>query len=254
MEFKPIEIPSFVAEFLATMLFQIIGGVSREGAFGNGMTLAVLIYMTANISGGHLNPAVSWAMFITKNITWKKLILYTISQFLGAIFGALIDGGLEEVAINHEKQIGPGCMSYKGYVIDRLSKDPVTSDSAIFGWEFMMTFILVSVIFAVAVEAPPQFAPIAPFAIGFSLFACANAGGVYTGGALNPARQFGPAVVYGCALSKTHLYWFGEYLGATVAAFVWTVMHRQQLRHSLYQKSAQPKSEFTQLEEVTPSN
>eukprot|EP00961_Rhodomonas_salina_P056427 758160-Rhodomonas_salina.1 len=58
-------------------------------ALGNGLCLAVLIYATAGISGGHLNPAVTTAMYFTKRIGSRRLWVYIAAQLLGAVVGAL---------------------------------------------------------------------------------------------------------------------------------------------------------------------
>lgn len=80
---------ALAAEFLGMLLFALYGGEARDSAaaYGNGLTLAVLVYATANISGGHLNPAVTLASIISGHIQWRKGILYMIAQFLGGIVG-----------------------------------------------------------------------------------------------------------------------------------------------------------------------
>ncbi len=59
-------------------------------AFGNGITLVVLVYATANVSGGHLNPAVTFAQCLTGHSSWKRGGLYIVAQLLGGIWGALV--------------------------------------------------------------------------------------------------------------------------------------------------------------------
>lgn len=99
-------------------IFQIYGGSANDevAAFGNGLTLAVVgalsgpfaalpttcmlreqavpcaatVYATAHISGGHVNPAVTWANCLTGHMTWARGGLYMAAQLLGAIFGALV--------------------------------------------------------------------------------------------------------------------------------------------------------------------
>jgi glycerol uptake facilitator-like aquaporin len=75
----------------------------------------------------------------------------------------------------------------------------------IFFWEFGMTFILVSTILACCVNVP-NWGNVSPLIIGISIFSTVNAGGSFTGGAVNPARFFSASVVYGCSLDKIHLY------------------------------------------------
>ena len=107
-----------VAEFLGMAVFQIYGGSANDevAAFGNGLTLAVVsappaltsqlastrcedscmcrtVYATAHISGGHVNPAVTWATCLTGHLDWARGGLYMAAQLLGAIFGALVEVG-----------------------------------------------------------------------------------------------------------------------------------------------------------------
>jgi aquaporin TIP len=81
---------ALAAEFTGMLLFALYGGEARDqaAAYGNGLTLAVLIYATANISGGHLNPAVTLGTVISGHLAWRRGLLYMAAQFLGGIVGA----------------------------------------------------------------------------------------------------------------------------------------------------------------------
>jgi hypothetical protein len=81
---------ALAAEFLGMMLFALYGGEARDSAaaYGNGLALAVLVYATANVSGGHLNPAVTLATIISGHMRWRRGLLYMAAQFLGGIVGA----------------------------------------------------------------------------------------------------------------------------------------------------------------------
>ncbi len=83
---------SLAAEFFGMLLFALYGGEARDSAaaYGNGLTLAVLVYATANISGGHLNPAVTLGTIISGHMPWRKGLLYMIAQLLGGIVGATL--------------------------------------------------------------------------------------------------------------------------------------------------------------------
>ena len=94
----------YVAEFIGTMLLVVFGcGVAvATGCTGNdgliatalafGLSIVALAYSIGNISGCHVNPAVSLAMFINKKMSGKELIGYVLSQALGAVVGAAIVG------------------------------------------------------------------------------------------------------------------------------------------------------------------
>ncbi|KAK9809551.1 hypothetical protein WJX73_000988 [Symbiochloris irregularis] len=198
------------AEFLGLAIFQIYGGSANDdvAAFGNGITLCILVYATANVSGGHLNPAVTFANCLTGHISWGRGGLYVIAQFLGAVFGALIASGMiPESDIGGGS--GPGCFTH--------TKGTVISKSQLWWWETIMTFTLTSVVYATAVTKPGH-GSLAPLAIGFSLFASAFVGGPYTGAALNPARVIGPAIVFNCYWDTAFVYIFAELFGGFLAA------------------------------------
>ena len=107
-------------------MFQLYGGSANDevAAFGNGFTLAVVIYATAHISGGHVNPAVSFATCLTGwpgscrtrrphfrawksedsdltpgHMSWGRGLLYATAQVLGGILGALIEVRLQSSAV-----------------------------------------------------------------------------------------------------------------------------------------------------------
>jgi aquaporin Z len=205
------------AEFIGTMLFvliasgSIVANVSGPAgllgiALAHGIGLAVLVTIMMPISGGHLNPAVSIALWIGNVIDAKTLGRYVAAQLLGAIVGALLIKGLF-----------PASMAR----ISSLGTPQVSGAIGFFGGialEALFTFILVSAVFGTAVS--PQAQRIGGFGIGLALFACAMGGGALTGAALNPARAFGPALVswdwHGQAI-----YWIGPVLGAALAAVAW---------------------------------
>jgi aquaporin TIP len=94
---------------------------------------------------------------------------------------------------------------------------PNVTKSEIFGWEVMMTFLLVLTVYASAVVKPGH-GNTAPLAIGLALYASALTGGPYTGASLNPARTIGPACVFMCNIGLSFLYIFAEFFGGACAA------------------------------------
>merc|ERR1711998_720119 len=90
-----------MAEFFGLALFQFFGGMPLAGGPGNGIVLMVLIYGTASISGGHLNPAVTFGLTVTQQITPVKMIIYWLAQICGGICGAAwvysLNNGTEQV-------------------------------------------------------------------------------------------------------------------------------------------------------------
>jgi aquaporin TIP len=195
----------FAAEFLGVMLFQFFGGAVGAGADGNGVVLAVLIYGTAAISGGHLNPAVTFALTITGQIPPLKMIVYWVAQLCGGILGAACYWGLNV----NEILGGPswaGCTlpcGGSGLKVD--SSDPSfcqMNGGQVYGIEFIATFLLVFTVFGTAVDPKTGAGNFAPIAIGFSLYAAALSIGPYTGAGLNPARSLCPAIVNDCWVAR----------------------------------------------------
>ncbi|CAJ1419369.1 unnamed protein product [Effrenium voratum] len=203
---------SLAVEFIGTMFFQILGGAAAKdmGAFVNAFALAVWIYVAANISGGHLNPAVSFSTCVCGFYPLLHTIIYVILQICGAICGAWALSGLVPGASAGMGDGGPGCF-------DSTVISSELTGKQVFWWECLMTFTLISCVYACGV-AKPGHGSHTPLAVGLSLFACAASGGQYTGGALNPARVLGPFVVFDCGED-----WAGLYVGAQALAAVFAM-------------------------------
>ncbi|CAE7908487.1 unnamed protein product [Symbiodinium microadriaticum] len=207
---------SLVVEFIGVMFFQIIGGTSAPSMapFVNGFALAVWIYVAANISGGHLNPAVSLSTAICGFYPLVHTCLYILLQICGAILGALVTSALVPGADAKVGSglTGPGCF-------DRSVIHTSLTDGQVFGWECVMTFTLISTVYACGV-AKPGHGSFTPFAVGLSLLCCAGSGGQYTGAALNPARVLGPTAVFKWGEDVAYLYVLGEFTAAILAMSV----------------------------------
>ncbi|DBB12410.1 hypothetical protein WJX82_007201 [Trebouxia sp. C0006] len=202
-----------LAEFVGMAIFEIYGGNAPDSvaAYGNGITLGILVYITANVSGGHLNPAVTFATCLTGHTSWAKGGLYVIAQVMGGIFGSLMGAVLIPSVTVGGGDSMPGCFTHEGGV--------TITKGQLFLWEMIMTFVLVSTVYAVAVTKPGH-GNIGPLAVGFSLFASAFIGGQFTGAALNPARVLGPAIVFHCYWDTAFIYVFGELFGGLLAAII----------------------------------
>jgi glycerol uptake facilitator-like aquaporin len=220
------EVTEFFSEFIGTLLFAFFGGltgVATSGgawaALGNGLTLAVLVYCTAAVSGGKLNPVVSIALFsLNAQPFWTalmKLGFELVAQFTGALAGgALVRRLAFGVATT------PGCFM----------PPTNTPQDVVFGMETLSTFLLVLTVLSTAVDESgnSRFAVIAPLAIGLSLFVAASACGHWTGGSLNPARYLGANATGDCGGDRfmyAGSYIGGELLGAVLAAFLHWLRH-----------------------------
>ena len=209
----------FVAEFVGTFALVFIGGgtiitsplVQSQAtvlsvALAHGLILALLVSATMNISGGHLNPAVTTGFLVTKRIDPMMAVIHWIAQFLGAIIAAYMLKALFPAAVTSVTLLGG----------QRISSDTTLLQAI--GLEAIATFFLVFVVFGTAVD---QRGPkLGGMAIGLTIAADILAIGPLTGGSMNPARSFGPAVVTHVFEGQT-AYWVGPILGGVVAAVLY---------------------------------
>jgi len=184
-------------------------------AFAFGLTVLVMVYAIGNISGCHINPAITVAMLVAGKIKGKDAIAYIIAQCIGAIIGAgillAIAKGLPSYSLadNGLGQNGFGAHSPAGYAM-----------WACFVAELVLTALFLFVIFGSTSEkAPKGFAGIS---IGFTLVLIHIVGIPITGTSVNPARSLGPAVfVGGDALPQLWLFWVAPLVGGILAAIIW---------------------------------
>jgi MIP family channel proteins len=209
----------FVAEFVGTFALVFVGGATiitsplvqsqatvLSVALAHGLILALLVSATMSISGGHLNPAVTTGFLVTRRIDPMMAIIHWIAQFLGAIIAAYMLKALMPSAVANATLLGG----------QRISAD--TSLLQAIGLEAIATFFLVFVVFGTAVD---QRGPkLGGMAIGLTIAADILAIGPLTGGSMNPARSFGPAVVTHVFEGQT-AYWVGPILGGVVAALLY---------------------------------
>jgi|EP00802_Teleaulax_amphioxeia_P015739 aquaporin TIP len=182
-----------VAEFVGVFLFQFIGGGAdansistglATAAIGNGLAFVVLVYATAGISGGHLNPAISTAFVVTGRLGKQRYACYCVAQVLGAIFGALALKLALPPAMDETPFTTTGSLTF-------------SHPFQVFFLEFVCTFTLVYCVFATAVDKSGAAKNAAPLAIGLAIIVGVFAEGPFTGGSMNPARTLGPAFAFG---------------------------------------------------------
>ena len=220
MELSTLRVP--LAEFLGTALFVFMGvatAVTTEDmiagesavvrlvavAFAFGLAIALVVAALGRFSGAHVNPAVTLAALATGKIEVRQAPLYVVSQLSGAIAGSAL------VLLVTPGDAGPLGATTPGSGVN-IGMGLVT--------EGILTFFLMFVIFASAID-PKGPAPMAPMLIGLAVAVGILAGGGLTGGSMNPARSFGPAVIGG-EWQDHWVYWVGPITGAIVAAVVYT--------------------------------
>jgi aquaporin Z len=208
----------FVAEFIGTFALVFIGGAAimiakdsgstsglLEIAFAHGLILAVMVSALMRISG-HFNPAITLGFLATRRIDPMMAGVYIVAQVIGAIVGAYalkftFPFALFEATRGTGQSLALQVSGTQGFVL-----------------EFIATFFLALVVFGTAVD--PKAPRIGGLAIGLTLTAGIIAIGPLTGGSLNPARSFGPAVASGIYEAQL-IYWAAPIAGAVAACLLY---------------------------------
>ena len=205
-----------MVEYIACGIFHFIGSVSPT-PWANGIVLMVLVYYTAKISGGHLNPAVSATFMLLGHTDPMEMVVYWGAQVAGCATGALLVAGIVPGLMVRGAPSGPyaslsGCFTPQADL----------TDFQIFAWEAACTTFFIVPIFSVVwyTQNKKGYGNTGPLIVGFSLLANALACGAFTGASLNPARTLGSPIVFACpSESKAYLYVLGEFTGSVCALF-----------------------------------
>jgi len=202
-------------------------------AFVQGLQAIAVCFAFSSVSGAHFNSAVSFALWLTGKLSNRKVVLYILVQLLASVLSMAIVISM---------------FKYSNTDMARVcTVTPISGGeklSFVFASEFFMTFILVFTAFTVVFEdaeeqkkqnmsfqtigdsrgltlyasTPQSKAGFAPFAIGFTVFSLSLIRGE-SGGAFNPSRMFGPALISG-KWDYLWLYWISQFLGAAVAGLL----------------------------------
>ena len=242
-DFAPKTLRAAAAELIGTGMFVFLGAGSVVAAratlgdgsattfviavaIAHGLGILIAVSATANISGGHINPAVTFAAAMTGKIKVSTGVLYVAAQLIGAVLAVLLlktivagpmEMGLGAHGLNvFDPQVGGGIL------------DDQIADGAGAGLllEMALTFALVFVVFATAMD-PKGPGHLAPAAIGLVIMLDHFVGIPMTGASMNPARSFGPAVVAN-VWTDHWVFWLGPIIGGAIAALVYenVFMHR----------------------------
>jgi len=177
-------------------------------ALAFGLVLAALVGALGQVSGAHLNGAVTLGLVVSGKFPWRYVPSYLVFQLLGAVLGA---GATWATFGNRARDV-----AHLGATVPA---DGV-SDGQAFVVEALITFLLVFVVMAVATDARVPAALAAP-SIGFALVAAVLIGGGITGGAVNPDRALGPAIMSG-TFTSVAVYVAAEIIGGIAAALLYT--------------------------------
>jgi aquaporin Z len=218
----------YLAELIGTMVLVLMGCGSAVIAGANGMTgvgilgisfafgLSVLtmVYAIGSTSGCHINPAITFAMWLNKKISGKDALFYVIFQIIGAILGAAILFFIAKGNASYSiEQNGLGANFTSNYSLA----------SAFFA-EAIFTFIFLFVIFGATSQKSASTNNFAGIAIGLALVLIHIVCIPITGTSVNPARSIGPAIfVGGEAISQLWIFILAPLVGAGIAALVWRI-------------------------------
>ena len=205
-------IGTFALVFIGAAVVVVNGGFPNSGigllgiALAHALVLSVFVTATMNVSGGHLNPAVTIGLLVARRIDAGSAVAYIVTQLAAACVAAALVQLLLPAAAVKEALVGAPTIA-----------DSITLGQAI-GLEAVLTFFLVSAVFgtAVSAEAPR----VGGFGIGMVLLFDILVGGPLTGGVMNPARAFGPSLIAG-EWTGHIAYWVGPIVGAVLAALIW---------------------------------
>lgn len=219
----------YVCEFVGTLMLVLLGcgsavlagkSIGVVGiALAFGLAIVAIAYSVGRISGGHVNPAVSLAMFINKKMDVKDFCGYVVAQILGAFAGS----GLLALIVSMTKLQNAG-LGANGF--GDLSGVGLTLVGALIV-EVIATFIFVLVILGVTHN--DKYSSKAGIVIGLVLTLIHIVTIVLTGTSVNPARSLAPAVLTGGeALSQVWVFILAPLVGGALAAFAWKFISKDE--------------------------
>ena len=218
----------YVCEFIGTAVLVLFGcgsaAIAGETlgtlgiALAFGLSIVAMAYVIGNISGCHINPAVSLAMLINGKISIKEFCLYVVSQVLGAILGI---GFLYIIMYNAGMDIASVGLGANGF--DEASTAGVSMWGAILV-EIILTFVFIYTI--LGVTSDPNKASVAGIVIGLTLAFVHIMGIPLTGTSVNPARSLAPAIFLGGqALSQVWVFIVAPLVGSALASYTFKFLN-----------------------------
>ena len=182
------------------------GYLATAVAFG--LVIVAMAYSIGNISGCHINPAVTLSMFISNKISLKDAVTYWIAQFAGGILGGAL------LLVFFPKS---SCLGTNGLYDGSIAKSLLI--------EVILTFVFVLAILGVTSKVKND--QIAGLVIGLTLTLVHILGIGFTGTSVNPARSFGPALFAGGdALKNVWVFIVAPLIGAAIAAYCWKYLSK----------------------------
>ena len=204
----------YIAEFIGTFVLvffacgtAIVSGDYTAIALAFGLVIVAMAYTIGNISGCHINPAVSLAMFLNGRLPLNDLIGYVAAQFAGGFVASLLHL-IVFTDTMFEGRYGANGVYNGG--------DAILGSLVI---EIILTFVFVLVVLVVTTK--PELSNISGIIIGLALTLVHLFGIGTTGTSVNPARSFGPAIFQENAIGDYWVFLIGPAIGAIAAAFAY---------------------------------
>ena len=203
----------YICEFVGTCMLTLIAcgvAVITNGSIvatslAFGLVIVAMAYSIGNVSGCHINPAVSLGMLISKKMKGKEFICYVIAQVLGAILGSILLG----VLVNNFDTLGANTYGMTGQLATNVGIALLV--------EIILTFVFVLTILGVTSKKENGHAT--GIIIGLTLMLVHLFGISFTGTSVNPARSLAPAILQGGkALSQVWVFIVAPLIGGTIAA------------------------------------
>lgn len=188
------------------------GGVGTLGvAFAFGLSVVAMAYTIGNISGCHINPAITLGVWLSGRMKSKEAMMYMIFQFTGALLGSSIIYLLVSTGSHN----GPTTTGANAFADGQMTQAFLAE----------MIFTAIFVLVVLGVTAKNALNNFAGLAIGLALILIHIVCIPITGTSVNPARSFGPAIFEGsAALSQLWLFIIAPFLGAIIATGIWKLI------------------------------
>jgi len=207
--------------------------VATSLAFG--FTIMVLAHSIAHVSGGHINPAVTLALMITRRCELLRGLAYMAAQFLGSIIGSL----LLYASLPHHSRGCLGANTVGGGAILFSGGDDGYNTGRAFLMETITTFILVFTVMSTIDPANSSTKALGIFPIGMAVFICHLIAIPLTGCGINPARSFGPGIIAYSFIDPCDnvmddhwVFWLAPFLGAAIAAIGYDYLVQDHEQHT----------------------
>lgn len=183
-------------------------------ALAFGFSVTAIVWIIARVSGGHINPAVTFGFLVTRKITVLRALFYIVAQCIGAIVGAAILKAVSPSPVNDD--LGS---SNPGNYNDGNNEKQTVGIAQVFFIETLITFVLVWTVFATCDSQRKDHVGSGALTVGLSIIMCHLWAVPYSGSGMNPARVLGPAIVSGGVKAQLWAYWVGPLLGGALAAW-----------------------------------